>query len=275
MERTHEFVSAGSEIDPVAPLYPFRQKYGIARTGKVTHRDPWPDSSLLEDEPRPGMDEVEGSFYDAANDPHEIKNKLYGEYASHNYQFWGFMFGALAISVMLLATVRIGISDLQFKLMEEPNFSPPNELVIAGMIVFYFLTAYVVYHNWKQRNGPTYRRATLFFMIVTWALTLWWAVVFYAQHSPRDSNVILFLAMISLIIWIVIVMNRGKYDQSRIWLLLLGLVWLVYLFYYNIGVVKLLPKIQREVLEKCVCECFGDPDFRNNRFERAARHTIV
>lgn len=283
VERTHEFISAGSEIDPSAPIaqpyFPFRQNYNYARLGKLNVR---PDTVITSlpvageglDEPHPGIDEIEGAFYDAAYDPQEQLIRKCGEYSSANYRFWFFLFGALAFSVLMFMAVFIGFRDREFLILDEPIGAPKPEIVIVGFVIFAFLTAYVAYHNWKERNGPTFRNGCVFLLIATWIFALWWAVLFYAQHSERDSSVSLFLSIFALIIWIHIVLTRGKYDQMRVYLLILALAWLAYLLYYNIGIIKNLPcPDPTTFLSKDVN--FGTKSARENRFERFRRNTII
>ena len=270
-ERTHEFISAGSDIDPISPVFPFRQSYGYGRAGRLFHRPI--TSSISEDEPHPGMDEVEGAYYDAAQDPREEKIKRCGEYGSHNYRFWVFMFAALAISVLMFVAIHVGSRDVEYKLLKLPAFSPIPEFVIAGFVAFYFITAFVAYHSWKEKNGSTYRNGSLFLMLVVWALTLWWAVLFYGQHSENDASVALYGAIIALIIWTSLVLCRSKYDREKSYLLILGLAWLAYLLYFNVGTINNLPCKKGDILPQC--ECFGDKGTRINRFERFRRHTII
>lgn len=269
-DRTHEFISAGSEIDPSAPLYPFKQSYNINRVGKLNRGYDY-SADLDQDEIRPGMDEIEGAFYDAAFDKNEHINKICGEYGDHNLRFWGFIFGALAVSILAFVSIYMGSDDRLFTALEEPSFSPLPKFVIAGLVAFFFLTGFVCYHNWKDKNGPTFRHGCLFLMVFLWGLTLWWTVLFYAQHSEKDASFVLFLCITVLVIWIWLITCRAKYDKSKLWLLVLGLVWLSYLFYYNVGILNNndLP------LNFIPDSGFGDRGNRTNRFERFRRHTIV
>jgi len=270
-DRTHEFISAGSEIDPIAPLYPFRQPYNGARVGKIGKVGYTYDGALNQDEVRPGMDEMEGAFYDAESDKQEHLNRICGEFGGHNIAFWGFMFGALALSFLSFILIKFGSEERSFTALEEPKLAPLPGIVIAGLVFFYFVTGYVCYHNWKTKNGPTFRHGCLFLTVVLWALTLWWVVLFYAQHSEKDSNFILFLSIIVIMIWIWLISCKAKHDKEKLWLLVLGAGWLLYLFYYNIGIINenILP------LNFIPDTDFGDKGARKNRFERFRRHTIV
>lgn len=265
-EKTPEILSAETLNKDIQKRYPFRLN--------PEYNEPNYIKDLAKDEPRPGMDEVEASFYDASADKHEILNKKCGEYSDHNLRFWGFMFGAVFASLLMYATIQTGSGDREYKFLNKPRFSPEPEIVIVGFIGFFFLTAFMAYHNWKERNGPTFSHGTLFFMIITWVFALWWAVLFYAEHSEKDSQFMLFISMTALFLWIILIMWKGNYDLHRIWYLFIAIIWLLYLFWFNIETVKI-NNTSLVPLEDCKGKnCFGDKTTRINRFERFRRNNI-
>ncbi len=273
VDRTHEFISAGSKIDDSAPLFSFKQSYNSNRLGKINMRDDYlqTNTSLNQDEIRPGMDEIEGAFYDASSDKHEHLNKIHGEYGDHNIFFWSFMFGALFASFLTFLIIIKASKERLFTALEKPKFSPDPRLVIFGLVGFFFITAFVCYYNFKSKNGPTFRHGSLFLMVVLWGLALWWTVLFYGYHSEKDASFILFLGIVILIVWSWMIVCKGKHDTDNVWLLILSISWLLYLLYYNIGILN----NNKLPLNLILDSQFGDRGARKNRFERFRRHTIV
>jgi len=209
-------------------------------------------SSLQLDEPRPGIEEVEGA-YDPLTDPQEKLIRKYGEYHPRNVRFWLFMIGALIISTLTAIAVYTGTTTDEYKNLKKPTLTPSPEVVIIGIAVFFVFISYVAYHMFKEKNKQIYRNGGIFMMIVLYAMVLWWTVVFFGQNTPSDASFILSLIIVLLIGWIALIIFTKNEDHDKVYLLVLGLLWFIYLFWFNLEIVNLNPTRAPEKIEKCDC----------------------
>lgn len=254
------------------------------RMGKVSESADFNNvtSSLQLDEEHPGIDEVTGAYEDVSERERIIRK--YGEYHYMNIRFWVFMILAVIISTFSAIAVYTGTGTVNnrdgrgtkesvYQKLDKPPLSPSLELVIIGFIIFYGLLGYLTYHVYKERNCYNYRQSGLFFMIMIYALSLWWLVIFYSQSTPSDASIILIITIVGLLGYMAMIYAFSEHEQDKIWVLLLGVIWLLYLLYFNIGVINKNPTYVPPPIEKC--SCLGDPDERVNRFNNFERHSII
>ena len=186
---------------------------------------------------------------------HEINNSICGEYGGHNSRFWFFMFGVLFVSILMFITLYYGIGSPAFLTPAVLNSGEPlpevesNETFFAlmiGFIVFFFITGFVEYHHYKNENGRNFRYVTLFCMIMVWAFSLWWAVIYFPENSRRDATIRLLFALFFIFVWIYIAFYKTVFKFSNwSYLLFIPLLWLVLVLAFN---------IDNFSYEKCKCK---------------------
>lgn len=180
---------------------------------------------------RPGVEVLRKDYKDSAYSAYsdrkekltileeETRNQHCGEFEAHNWKFWGLMFAAVIISILFYIPIHYSCKKI-------------SDLIFIGFVLFYFLTAFIAYYNYKNKNGRNFRYASLFCMIIIWISSLWWIIQFIYHNKPRDAVIPLLLAIIMLIIWIGLNWNKGKNIETL--LLLLALIWLIYVLFFNL-----------------------------------------
>ena len=198
----------------------------------------------MEIEPRPGLEPEEDSF----DLPYRWNHPIY-----HNVDeiisdegcldLWWFMLGAVGISMFIYLVIfndRRGVnsSDLYERFDKYP-LSPSPVLVFILLSFVGVLLAFVAHFMFSSSNRKIIRYGAVMMLILSYIGILVWCLSLFVSHSPRNSMFVLILLIAVIIGWFLLASSLN--DNYIDWGLIVSLVILFYLTYYNLGLIDLNP----------------------------------
>ncbi len=200
--------------------------------------------------PRPGLalpdDTFDLPYRFKTPEPKEIPifEEELPEYHHTNMNFWWFIFGAIIISFFLFATEfsHFGVTSEWYKNLKLFPGSPDPVGLMLGNAFLALLLAWTAYHMFKYHNPKIIRYGAVFFMVGIYVLLLMWALALFSSREPRTSLLFLLVIFVMLGGWILLSWynHPGKeLDNNHINITLgLAFIWVFYLLYYNLGILK-------------------------------------
>ncbi len=162
------------------------------------------------------------------------------EYHHGNMTFWWFIMGAILISFFLFIVEysENGVRSEFFSELELFPGSPDPVLIFLGNSFLFFMAAWSAYHMFKQHNTKIVRYGGIFLMVGVFILVLMWGLLLFSSYRFRAAMLYLIIATLVVIVWIIL-SKYNEPDNNEILLPLgLGLIWLIYLLYYTLGIIN-------------------------------------
>lgn len=216
-------------------------------------------------ESRPGLLPLDDP-YDKPNDfpdknperPEELP-----EFHHTNMTFWWFIFGAIAISLFLYTVLfqPFGVDSSWYKNLKKYPGSGAPQTIWIGSVFMSFMLAWATYQMFKDHNIKIIRYGGIFLMVGIYVCMLFWSLLLYDSRSPRNSMLFLTFAWLMVSLFIILSLWSNAYSYEIFLPLCLAFLWLLYLMYYNAGIVN----ENDDSLFKNFSDIYGPDDELTNR----------
>ena len=100
------------------------------------------------------------------------------------------------------------------------------------------MAAWSAYHMFKYHNNKIVRYGSVFLMVGVFILVLMWGLILFSSNRPRDAMLFLVIATLLVIGWIILSKFNKPDNDEVLYPLGLGLVWLIYLLYFTLGIIN-------------------------------------
>lgn len=204
-------------------------------------------------EPRPGL-ESEGDAFDnlyssnngennQENNNEEpkyeiLEDEYIDEYHPTNMKFWWYMIIALFFIVLVVASEYTGVTKDWFKDLDLPPGARNNEIIAIGNIFFILIITWIAYHVNTSNNSNGYKQGSTFFLGISYVFFLAWIASMYGDTTARNASLFLVFLIVLMAIAMWVIWPLESFENKR-YVLAIASVWLIYLLYFNLGVVVL------------------------------------
>lgn len=166
-------------------------------------------------------------------------------YDQNNMTFWWFIMGAIVISILLAYTQYNinGVLSDYFEKIKLYDGSPDPIVLMLGNTFLFLLLAWSTYHIYQTNNLKIIKYGALFLMVIIYMFMFMWSLKLYSTNEPRTSMLFLIFTFLFLLGYIILVghqnINCNKSNYTVIFPLVLSIIWILYLLYYNLGIINL------------------------------------